>query len=80
MPKPLSPETRHMLSTTLGEKGVSMSQAECLVGAIPLSTQAAVSKCSALQHEEARLETCPWWSSCITPLPHLQHLEKCPSC
>ena len=63
MPKMLSAETRHTLwvylSTTLGEKDVPMSQAESLVGAIPLSTQPAVSRRSALQHEEARLEMCP---------------------
>lgn len=68
-------ETRHTLSTTLGEKDVPMSQAESLVGAIPLSIQAAMRKCSALQREEARLKMCPQWWSCITPPPHLQMLE-----
>lgn len=75
MPDMFSAETRRTLSTTLGEKDVPMSQAESLVGAIPLSTQAAVNKCSALQHEEARLETCPQRWPCITPPPHLQMLE-----
>lgn len=55
----LSAETRNTLSTNLGEKDVPLSQAESLMGATLLSTQAAMSKRSALQHEEARLETCP---------------------
>lgn len=59
VPKTLSAETRHTLSTTLGEKDVPMSQTESLRGATPLSTPDAVNKCSALQHEDARLETCP---------------------